>query len=132
MDANFENAKDLLEQVLRMIDELKQVKAEAQSTKKPLSQKDYVPVVARVLARHPENEMHYRAIAKAIQDERLISYEPVDIALVSLNDREQVPRMVIRVRDALSDTLLGVQMFERGNEKGHYRLSPLGVQFYTN
>jgi hypothetical protein len=126
MGANFKNAKNLLEQVLRMIDELKQVKAEAQSTKKPLSQKDY--------------EMHYRAIAKAIQDERriydplteLTSYEPVDIALVSFDDREQVPSMVIRVRDAWSDTLLSVQMFERGNEKGHYRLSPLGVQFYTN
>lgn len=132
MNQKLEKAEELLQQVLSLIAELKQVKAEAQANKKPLSQKDYVPVVARVLARHPESEMHYRDIAKTIQDERLISYEPVDVAPVSLNDREQVPRMVIRVRDALSDTPLGVQMFERGHKKGHYKLSPLGMQFYTD
>ena len=123
-----QQASDLIEEMGSAIEQMATVPADTSSL--PLSQKEYVPVVLRVLAsrKSGRGEMHYREIAEVIMSQKLMILGDKDLELIRMNDKEMLPRVFQRVRDAIIDTQLGKQFFERGSKRGYYRLSPLGLQ----
>ena len=123
-----QQASDLIEEMGSVIEQMATVPADTSSL--PLSQKEYVPVVLRVLAsrKRGRGEMHYREIAEVIISQKLMILGDKDLELIRMNDKEMLPRVFQRVRDAIIDTQLGKQFFERGSKRGYYRLSPLGLQ----
>lgn len=124
-----QQASDLIEEMGSAIEQMTPVPASDDSSL-PLSQKEYIPAVLRVLAscKSGRGEMHYREIAEVIIEKKLMILGDKDLELIRMNDKEMLPRAFQRVRDAMIDTQLGKQFFERGSKRGYYRLSPLGRQ----